>query len=124
MLIILALLSTMKLPVFTSVVAVAACVASTAFTASAFQPFSNAGRRQRASSTLEQLTFGSLKVLFGTKTEESSSNCAIPNDVIPDSVTAQSLRSAVLTNANGEKVRLDEKMGPGTSVVIFLRHLG
>jgi hypothetical protein len=29
-----------------------------------------------------------------------------------------------LTNVNGEKIRLDEKMGSGTSIVIFLRHLG
>lgn len=50
--------------------------------------------------------------------------CAGPNDAIPDSVTAQSLRTAVLTNIDGDLVRLDEKMGQGTSIVVFLRHLG
>lgn len=55
---------------------------------------------------------------------EQSSPCAGENEIIPDSVTAQSLRSAVLTNIDGELVRLDEKMGKGTSIVVFLRHLG
>jgi len=37
---------------------------------------------------------------------------------------AQALRSAQLTNAQGEKVRLGDYMGQGTSIVVFLRHLG
>mmetsp|Transcript_32757 Transcript_32757/g.49374 ORF Transcript_32757/g.49374 Transcript_32757/m.49374 type:complete len:107 (-) Transcript_32757:834-1154(-) len=56
---------------------------------------------------------------------EEGSVCAIPDNVsIPDSVTAQSLRSAVLTDVNGKQIKLGDKMGKGTSVVIFLRHLG
>lgn len=43
---------------------------------------------------------------------------------IPPGVTAQTLRSAVLTNADGESVRLGDQMGQGTSVVVFLRHMG
>ena len=51
--------------------------------------------------------------------------CEVPSNVeIPASVTAASLRSAQLTNVNGETVNLGECMGPGTSIVIFLRHLG
>jgi hypothetical protein len=51
--------------------------------------------------------------------------CAMPDNVgVSPGVTAKTLRSAVLTNADGESVRLGDKMGPGTSVVIFLRHLG
>jgi hypothetical protein len=60
---------------------------------------------------------------FSTATSEPSAPCATP-DIIPESVTAKQLRSAYLTNANGEIVNLGEKMGKGTSIVIFLRHLG
>ena len=34
------------------------------------------------------------------------------------------LRNSVLTNAQGDKVRLGDAMGTGTSVVVFLRHMG
>jgi hypothetical protein len=44
--------------------------------------------------------------------------------VIPESVTAKALRSATLTNADGELITLGDKMGKGTSIVVFLRHLG
>ena len=54
----------------------------------------------------------------------SSSPCAMPDGVIPEGVTAKALRSALLTNANGELISLNDKMGPGTSIVVFLRHLG
>ena len=54
---------------------------------------------------------------------DTASPCAMP-EVIPESVTAQNLRSAILKNANGEFVNLGEKMGSGTSIVVFLRHLG
>jgi hypothetical protein len=55
----------------------------------------------------------------------NGSPCAMPDNVgVPPGVTAKTLRSAVLTNADGESVRLGDKMGPGTSVVIFLRHMG
>jgi len=55
--------------------------------------------------------------------------CDIPTDVeVPDLLSekgsANKLRSAVLTNAAGDFVRLDDQMGDGTSVVVFLRHLG
>ena len=54
---------------------------------------------------------------------DASSPCAMP-EVIPESVTARDIRSAILTNADGELVNLGEKMGNGKSIVIFLRHLG
>jgi len=50
--------------------------------------------------------------------------CAIPDGAIPGSVTAQGLRAAFLTNADGDRVTLGECMGKGTSIVVFLRHLG
>jgi hypothetical protein len=55
--------------------------------------------------------------------ETELSPCATP-DIIPESVTTKSLRSAILTNADGEFVNLGDKMGKGTSIVVFLRHLG
>jgi hypothetical protein len=39
-------------------------------------------------------------------------------------VTAQTLRKIVVTDADGESVALGELMGQGTSIVVFLRHLG
>ena len=51
--------------------------------------------------------------------------CALPTDVAPSDVTASVLRSAMVTNANGELVSLGDQMGSkGTSIVVFLRHLG
>jgi len=49
---------------------------------------------------------------------------ATTSDIIPESVTGKILRSAVLTDADGELVRLGDRMGEGTSIVVFLRHLG
>lgn len=59
----------------------------------------------------------------------SETPCDIPTDVInPDLVSQKGsgklLRSAMLTDANGEVIRLGDKMGKGTSVVVFLRHMG
>ena len=50
--------------------------------------------------------------------------CDTPDIAIPEGVTANVLRSAVLTNVDGQKVQLGDKMGSGTSIVIFLRHMG
>lgn len=44
-------------------------------------------------------------------------------DLVSQKGSASILRSAVLTNADGDKVRLGDRMTQGTSVVIFLRHL-
>ena len=61
--------------------------------------------------------------------EAQETPCDIPTDVInPDLVSKKGsgkiLRSAMLTDVNGEIVRLGDKMGTGTSIVIFLRHMG
>ena len=50
-------------------------------------------------------------------------------DLVSQKGSAQLLRSAMLTNADGEKVQLGDSMGTsddadGTSIVVFLRHLG
>jgi len=46
-------------------------------------------------------------------------------DLVSQKGSAQLLRSAVLTNADGEKVQLGDSMSAdGTSIVVFLRHLG
>lgn len=39
-------------------------------------------------------------------------------------IPASNIRSAEVTNVDGEIITLGEKMGKGTSLVIFLRHLG
>jgi hypothetical protein len=55
--------------------------------------------------------------------------CSAPVDVASDDLVSQKgsgklLRSARLTNVNGEKVSLGDHMGEDTSIVILLRHLG
>jgi hypothetical protein len=61
---------------------------------------------------------------MGVETEGSV--CDIPaGDVVSSKLTsAESLRSAALTNVDGDVVRLGDVMGEGTSVVVFLRHMG
>lgn len=105
-----------------SSVLAAAAFAATAYSANAFQPTLSSMGHRTTGTSFEKMT-EKMTALSSTATDEASP-CAIPNDVIPDSVTARGLRSAVLTNIDGEKVRLDQKMGKGTSIVIFLRHLG
>ncbi|CAJ1945971.1 unnamed protein product [Cylindrotheca closterium] len=77
-----------------------------------------------ARNALASPSAGQASLAASSTADAESSPCAGRNDAIPESVTAQSLRSAVLTNVDGELVRLDEKMGKGTSIVVFLRHLG
>ena len=76
------------------------------------------------------LSGGSSSTVVGSKRQLSQLSsttveppCATP-DVIPESVTAKALRAATLTGADGETVALGDKMGQGTSIVVFLRHLG
>ena len=103
------LLTTMKL--LLPVAAAAICA-----TGSAFVP-SNGVARSVAAGPLHS-------------TEESTTPCAIPEgvDAAPDLTSqpgsAQLLRSNVVTNAEGDFVQLGEAMGTGTSVVVFLRHMG
>jgi hypothetical protein len=59
----------------------------------------------------------------------SEAPCDIPEGIInPDLVSQKGsgnlLRDVMLTDVDGKIVRLGDKMGGGTSVVIFLRHLG
>ena len=39
-------------------------------------------------------------------------------------VAGRMLRNSVLTSADGKPARLGDAMGDGTSVVVFLRHMG
>lgn len=60
---------------------------------------------------------------------ECDTICEIPTDVESPSLQNQPnggkiLRSAVVTDSNGDFTTLDRQMGKGTSVVIFLRHMG
>lgn len=61
--------------------------------------------------------------------EGQETPCDIPESIInPDLVSQKGsgnlFRNVMLTDADGKVVRLGDKMGGGTSVVIFLRHLG
>ena len=47
------------------------------------------------------------------------------NDAAIDGVTAQSIRSASVLNVDGERFELGDAMSKsGTSIVVFLRHMG
>jgi hypothetical protein len=66
--------------------------------------------------------------LWATANEQSSSTT--PCDVTEDneqriaSTTAEALRSAQVVNINGDRITLGDQMKDGTSIVVFLRHLG
>ena len=45
------------------------------------------------------------------------------HDLISQKGSGKLIRSAILSNVNGDIVRLEDEMGQGTSLVIFLRHL-
>jgi hypothetical protein len=96
-----------------SVAALAAGLGALATSADAFQAPQVA---RNAKSSLVSSRFMSSSV-------QEEAPCATP-DIIPPQVTAKALRSAVLTDADGNLVRLGEEMGKGTSIVVFLRHLG
>jgi hypothetical protein len=101
------------------VVSAAVC---SAVSVSGFAPSSSLGF---AGATLHS----SSSVSFLSMTTEPNAPCDIPTDVVnPDLVSQKGsgklLRSAMLTDADGELISLGSKMGQGTSVVVFLRHMG
>jgi hypothetical protein len=64
-----------------------------------------------------------------TAETKTGAPCDIPQDVESTSLMNQPnagriLRSSVVTDINGDFIPLDRPMGKGTSVVVFLRHLG
>ena len=67
-------------------------------------------------------------VLASPSRSFSLASTLTPRDelVAPDLVggSADFLRSAALTNSDGQPVQLGDMMGTGKSVVVFLRHLG
>lgn len=77
---------------------------------------------KQSSSTFRQLSV-----------ECDDSECDLPDfdtnlgESVAASVTdrgASVFRNSMLTDADGNKVKLGDKMGSGKSVVVFLRHLG
>ncbi|GAX16615.1 hypothetical protein FisN_7Lh351 [Fistulifera solaris] len=86
-----------------------AALAALAVGATAFQPHKSSSRSVFVPSTS----------ILASSTVDNTNDapCAMPDNVgVPPGVTAKTLRSAVLTNADGESVRLGDKMGPGTSI--------
>ena len=60
---------------------------------------------------------------------QSQNICDIPENVqnvrlVDQAQGGKILRNLELTAVDGSSVRLGSQMGPGTSVVVFLRHLG
>jgi hypothetical protein len=60
--------------------------------------------------------------------ETETTVCDMPEgvevrDLISQKGSGKLIRSAILSNINGDIVRLGDEMGQGTSLVIFLRHL-
>jgi len=60
---------------------------------------------------------------------ETGKPCDIPNNIEVTSLVNQpnagrKIRNSVVTDINGDLIPLDRPMGKGTSVVVFLRHLG
>lgn len=57
----------------------------------------------------------------------NGSVCDVSDIQVPDLVatsgSAFTLREAILKDVNGESIRLGDRMGPDTSIVVFLRHL-
>ena len=62
--------------------------------------------------------------LFAQEEAPCETSNADFKDLTNEPGSAQLLRQATLTNAKGELKNLGDIMGPNTSVVIFLRHLG
>jgi len=65
--------------------------------------------------------------VFNTPTDTTAptlEKVEVGQDLTHSKGSSSLIRSAVLSDANGEMRRLDEVMGQGKSVVIFLRHLG
>jgi hypothetical protein len=59
---------------------------------------------------------------------ETETVCDMPEgvevrDLISQKGSGKLIRSAILSDFNGDIVRLGDEMGQGTSLVIFLRHL-
>jgi len=80
-----------------------------------------------SSSQQQQRRWMSSSATTDTDTDEATTTtpCDMPSNTdIPESVTAKNIRSAVLTNVDGDRIKLGDVMGRGTSVVVFLRHLG
>ena len=77
-----------------------------------------------------------MSALFIPRTSVASVNCDVEcfvpdfddTSILPESTNLQPgasmIRSCMLTDVDGNSVRLGDKMGPGKSVVVFLRHLG
>lgn len=66
---------------------------------------------------------------FHPKLRLYDSVCDIPQNVKASNLmsfpgSAKKLRTSIVTNASGDSLALDSVMGKGTSVVIFLRHMG
>lgn len=65
-----------------------------------------------------------LPAMAEAKPCEAPSGVAPAPDLASQKGSASIIRSTIVRNADGDAVPLDAAMGPGTSVVVFLRHMG
>ena len=111
------------------IIAAAVLLAASAATAAAFSIQTNPNHAVINSfPSLKAFAKSSTTSLYSTSTE-TSTPCDIPEDVVATDLTSQKgsaslLRSAVLTNVDGDFVNLGSLMGKEKSVVVFLRHMG
>lgn len=78
-------------------------------------------------SALQGSSFHTHKVVLGkSTTRRKSTTVSVASRISkdPSNVSANDLRAIEVTDVNGQKVPLGSAMGRGTSVVVFLRHLG
>lgn len=86
---------------------------------------STLGRNARLSSQLYATDSAGAKDCECENSEDADALAATTQpSLVNQKGAAELFRSAVLTDADGNKIRLGDKMGEGRSVVIFLRHLG
>lgn len=99
----------------------------TARSVGAFAPVATATRG--LASAMVDAAPASCTVRWSSNSSESATICDVPENVqnlrlVDQPQGGKILRDLDLTAVDGSKVNLGRQMGDGTSVVIFLRHLG
>lgn len=77
----------------------------------------------RSISLQRRFSGSSPKVTDLDDTNDDTTPCAIEPETSSPIQSAGLLRNAFLSDADGTYVRLGDRMGPDTSIVVFLRHL-
>mmetsp|Transcript_35163 Transcript_35163/g.84862 ORF Transcript_35163/g.84862 Transcript_35163/m.84862 type:complete len:121 (-) Transcript_35163:701-1063(-) len=73
--------------------------------------------------SLSKVSHSKLSDSRGSACEVSNNDTVRVPDLVAARGSAATLRAALLKDASGDTVRLGDRMGPNTSIVVFLRHL-